>query len=275
MPSRKKAQGKARKAAKAEKAEEEGKKQSAVGANNEQQALGAQIQRLQLQDLFSEHDDDTTGDDCLHGHTLLPEDDVAHQFMKSFMGHYYDAVNADGRKLGPDKFHAAIKATDEDLGIQTTENEVRMDWVLSFLYGLGAQFILDDSESRARMHAEIACFFELLKCATFGTEQPEFFETQIADIHTLVSFYRKKIPCSCLDEKYEEVKSVSKVGLCRNLNCSLPGHLVKRSKMLYCTACGTTNYCSRDCQVEDWKRHKKTCNMKKHLAKHGVHPIKK
>eukprot|EP00985_Skeletonema_marinoi_P009744 scaffold4541_cov121-Skeletonema_marinoi.AAC.3 len=49
MPSRKKAQGKARKAAKAEKAEEEGKKQSAVGANTEQQqAVSAQIQRLQL-----------------------------------------------------------------------------------------------------------------------------------------------------------------------------------------------------------------------------------
>ena len=274
MPSRKKAQGKARKAAKAEKAEEEGKKQSAVGANNEQQALSAQIQRLQLQDLFSEHDDDTT-DNCLHGHTFLPEDDVAHQFMKSFMGHYYDAVNADGGKLGRGQIKTALDATDEDLGMQTLEDEVRMDWVLSFLYGFGTQFILDDSVRAARIHAEIACFFEHVKCATFGTKQPEFFETEVADIHTLVSFYRKKISCSCLDEKYKEVKSVSKVGLCRNPNCSLPGHLLKRSKMLYCTACGATNYCSRECQVEDWKRHRKTCNLHNHLAKHGIHPINK
>ena len=92
MPSRKKAQGKT---AKAKKAEEEGKKQSAVGrANNEQQqqqAISAQIQRLQHKICFQNTTyDDTTDDNCLHGHTSLPEDNVAHQFMKSFifMAHY-------------------------------------------------------------------------------------------------------------------------------------------------------------------------------------------
>jgi hypothetical protein len=30
-----------------------------------------------------------------------------------------------------------------------------------------------------------------------------------ADEHTLVKFFRKRIPCSCLDEKYQEVKQIT------------------------------------------------------------------
>lgn len=273
MPSRKKAQGKARQAAKAEKkAAEEGKKQSTVG--NEQQALDAQIQRLRLQDLFAEHDDDTTDDDCYHGYSVLPEGDVAHQFVKSFMGHYCDAVNVDG-KIGPTKFKAALDATDETLGFHALQDEAKVDWILSFLYGIGTQLILDDNEDHACVHAEVASFFELWKCGTFGTKQPELFETNHADIHTLVSFFRRNIPCSCLDEKYKEVKSGTRVGLCHNPNCSLPGHLVKRRKMLYCTRCGTTNYCSRECQVEDWPRHRKNCSLQDYLAGKGIYPVEK
>lgn len=122
---------------------------------------------------------------------------------------------------------------------------------------------------------EVASFFEVWKCGTFGTKQPELFETNHADIHTLVSFFRRNIPCSCLDEKYKEVKSVTRVGLCHNPNCSLPGHLVKRRKMLYCTRCGTTNYCSRECQVEDWPRHRKNCSLQDYLAGKGIYPVEK
>ena len=129
MPSRKKAQGKARKAAKAEKRR-----------SNSRQALGAQIQRLQLQDLLS----DTDNYDCLHGHTVLPEEDVAHQFITSFVSHYYDALNSDGR-LGP-KNYEALNATDEMLGYHTLQDIARVDWCLSFLYGVGTQHILDGDE---------------------------------------------------------------------------------------------------------------------------------
>ena len=57
-----------------------------------------------------------------------------------------------------------------------------------------------------------------------------------ADDHTLVSYYRKRIPCaSLLDEKYKEVKSVKKMGRCYNKTCSLPGGKVERRKMFSCT----------------------------------------
>ena len=84
-------------------------------------------------------------------------------------------------------------------------------------------------------------------------------ELDCADDHTLVQFFRKRIPCACLDEKYKAVKSVKKMGICRNKTCSQPGNLVERSKMFCCTQCGEANYCSIECQKDDWKSHKEVC----------------
>ena len=86
------------------------------------------------------------------------------------------------------------------------------------------------------------------------------YEWHAADDHTLVSYYRKRISCSCLDEKYKEVKSVKKMGRCYNLNCHHPDGRVERSKMFSCTRCGVANYCSVECQRADWKEHKEFCD---------------
>jgi hypothetical protein len=80
-----------------------------------------------------------------------------------------------------------------------------------------------------------------------------------SDLHTLVSFFRKRIPCKCLDEKYEEVKFITKIGICCNEFCTLPDRKVERSKILYCAQCDQVGYCSRACQKADWKEHKEIC----------------
>lgn len=51
-----------------------------------------------------------------------------------------------------------------------------------------------------------------------------------------------------------------KIGICNNLECPLPDRLrVKRSGMVYCAKCNHVNYCNRECQKSDWKRHKEYC----------------
>ena len=77
-------------------------------------------------------------------------------------------------------------------------------------------------------------------------DEVKFIELIEADEHTLVKFLRKNIPCPCLDEKYKEVKSVTKMGVCGNLECSLPNRMAERSTMLCCTGCRIANYCSRN-----------------------------
>mmetsp|Transcript_16030 Transcript_16030/g.24815 ORF Transcript_16030/g.24815 Transcript_16030/m.24815 type:complete len:100 (+) Transcript_16030:516-815(+) len=41
------------------------------------------------------------------------------------------------------------------------------------------------------------------------------------DIHTLVKFFRRRIPCRCLDKKYEQVKGFKKLGHCYNPECTI------------------------------------------------------
>ena len=77
------------------------------------------------------------------------------------------------------------------------------------------------------------------------------------DEHTLVKYLRKRIPCSCLDEKYNEVKSITRMGLCFNAQCT--SDIVQRSKMMCCARCGEVNYCSRECQKAAWPEHKTNC----------------
>ena len=90
----------------------------------------------------------------------------------------------------------------------------------------------------------------------------KLWEIFIADDHTLVSFFRKRITCSCLDKKHKEVKSIKKMGYCNNDKCPLPGGKVERSKMLYCTRCSVAYYCSRDCQEAAWSEHREICKKK-------------
>jgi hypothetical protein len=75
-----------------------------------------------------------------------------------------------------------------------------------------------------------------------------------------VKYLRKNIPCNCLDEKYKEVKSITKMGVCRNPQCQVPDGRVERSKMLYCTRCCVVNYCCRECQEAAWPVHKEFCD---------------
>jgi hypothetical protein len=80
-----------------------------------------------------------------------------------------------------------------------------------------------------------------------------------SDDHTLVSFYRKRVTCSCLDAKHKEVKSINKMGYCNNDQCPLPGRRAERKDMVYCILCGYANYCSRECQEAAWPEHKGIC----------------
>ena len=91
---------------------------------------------------------------------------------------------------------------------------------------------------------------------------PKTREVYNADLHkhTLVKFYRRRIQCACLDEKYEEVKSITKMGRCYNPECPIPFGFVERSKTMYCSRCLCVTYCSLGCQKADWRKHQVACD---------------
>jgi hypothetical protein len=130
-----------------------------------------------------------------------------------------------------------------------------LSWTASFFLANGTQHLLDGKDSCARRDCAFISYFDRSRAAF---NMPKLCELLMADKHTLVSFFRKRINCSCLDELYKKVKSIPKIGLCYNPYCK-HGRVVTRSKTKCCSQCRGANYCSRRCQAALWPRHRKAC----------------
>ena len=135
---------------------------------------------------------------------------------------------------------------------------------------LGTRYIIEGNGSTARRVACFADYFEQRMAKHLRKTQPminlyKVVELDWADDHTLAKFLRKGIPCKCLDQKYKEVKSVTKMGICCNPQCGHPDRKVERSKMFCRTRCSQVWYCSPECQRNHWSRHKQICHRDSEL----------
>ena len=150
------------------------------------------------------------------------------------------------------------------------DDAAKMENAISTFLCMGTQDLLESKYDDARNRATFARYFEQYVAVEVKQTQalhnwPKIEEAREADLHTLVSFFRHRIPCSCLDKIYEEVKHITKMGGCWSPNCSIPGRTLERSKTMCCSRCRNVIYCSRECQVADWSRHKPFCD--KHSAR--------
>lgn len=125
-----------------------------------------------------------------------------------------------------------------------------MECIKSCYLAEGTKSILDGNTNDARIEATITKLLEGLITdqkngyANSQAGSPaKMAELYLADEHTLVQFFRKRISCSCLDEKYKEVKSITKMGRCWNEKCPLPDRRAVRSEMVCCSRCHQENYC--------------------------------
>ncbi len=248
MPSRKKAKGKARKAAKqAAKAKES---EAAVAANQRlKESLEAQTQRLQISQIHG-----LLSMKCHHG--FDGKSTICHEFIETIIPVFLSSQ---------DNVLAALKAVHEATAEKYADvYSSKLESIVSIFSAVGTEAFLRGDINSAQLYAALTCHFEELIAVYIGKTKAlvnwtKILELDRADDHTLAKFFRKRIPCHCLDEKYKEVKSVKKMGMCYNLNCSQPGRKAERSKMLCCTRCGAANYCSIECQKNDWKKHKEIC----------------
>jgi hypothetical protein len=87
-----------------------------------------------------------------------------------------------------------------------------MKLFVSYCLDSGTVAALDGKDDFARIYASVAFYVEE-KIARFEinfTYSAKMVELYYADEHTLVQFFRKRIPCSCLDEKYKESDTLQK-----------------------------------------------------------------
>lgn len=243
MVSKKKAKGKARKAAKALREQAEQQRETSA---LETQKSG----RVKINDAV-----------CYHGY--WKEERFVTEFIKAFLDEYNDPTK--GRDL-KESLEGARKATYENAKYAVVwKDEDKLELVISCFLFVATRHVLNGITQQASVNVCIANYLEQHVACTFRHTQsviagPKISELLDADIHTVVSYLRKRIPCSCLDKKYQEVKNIKKMGECCNPRCSLPENRVERSKMLCCTRCRQVNYCSRECQKAAWPTHKANCD---------------
>lgn len=214
---------------------------------------------------------------CRHGFLPSPDGvEVYNKFLDEFMKAFDNAPfdNVDGSSYGNGFYHGYLATKKKYAHIWNDSD--KLEWIISRFVAGGTQCILDgdnmpNSKHNARLGATYANYFEQYIAMYVLKTQPvgimdygkinELSGNNDDDLHTLIRFYQKRIPCSCLDEKYTEIRSAPKVGLCFYNNCPLPGRKMERKNMSYCTRCRLANYCSSECQKADWPRHKKNCNI--------------
>ncbi len=248
---RKRNQGKARKAARAAKA-----KQEAEERGNNEIAKNELEQPLAAPSLLPR---------CRHGaDNLTDEDIICLQLADPFATELYQcrrAANGDVLKCLQATHDATLDAfADVWCDAAKMENEI------SCFLCAGTQNILEGNYDSARDCATAARY--LKQYIAVGLEKtlavfdfPKIVETYYSDMHTLVKFFRKRIPCTCLNEKYEEVKDITKLGFCFNPQCTVSLTEVERSKTMCCSRCRNVTYCSRECQISHFTKHKRACDM--------------
>eukprot|EP00985_Skeletonema_marinoi_P018059 scaffold10022_cov156-Skeletonema_marinoi.AAC.16 len=248
---RKRNQGKARKAAKAKAREEAGE------SNNDQTTNGS------LCMILPNGTQRYSTVKCLHG--FNKKDKICVEFVNAFK---------DAFKCEADKYDAAgipswhpsclleAESATMDKYAEVWNDSAKIEIAINCLLSTGVQNIMLGYNNGALNDATLARYLEqhiavALKETQANVNWPKLYELG-ADIHTLVKFLRKRIPCKCLDEKYQQVKSITKMGFCDGPQCRFPR--VDRCKTFYCSRCRGVTYCSRKCQEADWTEHQVTCD---------------
>ena len=293
MPSKKKARSKARRATKSRKAKDDDavngidsgmqrlqignkKKISKDEDDDEETLLEAAInlaaaEREELE--AAAKNEANNSQICIHGVQPLPGYQDRRLFLELFVDEY-NACYASNIRIDH-IFRRAYEATKPKFA-EVWNDPDKIQYLVSCYLNLAVDKILvGDYPSSGGGSAMLASFFEQWAAVVVDAKEAQascdwnIFEAMCdwskivelfnCDEHTLVSFCRKRIPCKCLDSKYKEVKSITKMGICHNGSCSLPGHNAPRSEMLCCTQCRKANYCSRECQVAHWPLHRPDC----------------
>ena len=263
--SRKKAKGKARKAAQAEK--NEAAEKAMEVAKSFRLLEQSQILRLRINNLSS------MMPTCLHGFDpfRFPDDEICIKFIRSFVREFYKCIFAE-QYISKGQWGlvaALLEARDATNEYSVWYDADRIKQVISYFLHNGTMHILggkEDGSSYATHSALFARFFEQWLAWEVHKSQhcmnlPKVVECGMAqsDEHTIVKFFWRRIRCSCLDKSYEEVKSIPKMGMCFNPKCRHPKRFVERSELRCCSRCRIITYRSRECQIADWSSHNNFC----------------
>ena len=273
MPSRKRNQGKQRKAKAASAATA-----TATSASSEASQLSEQDDKLaQLINNLSLKK-------CNHGRPTLADEGACKLFMMEFERSLVlsDDVMTNFRSLFANVGEAFQSAADHSC-ILSNHND--MEKARACLLALGADFLLKavhithvgTLEQAAMVTEQASAVAVAIVLCENSSDTRQLLETNLdvvpdqvrvanpavmqkigdlfgGNLRETVSFFAKRLDCSCLKDLYKQVKGGKKTAFC--CHC----HQTKeRKSLMLCSECKIAQYCSAKCQKENWPKHKNHC----------------
>ena len=207
---------------------------------------------------------------CYHGSQSLPQGHVIHKYLTQFGCTWIKILAEQQACMSSGAAYKALLATIDNYS-EIWENEQVKSMLQARLLSNGANLLLDGGNDLAVMHAAgmamaivVLGFHEPGKRPEEVLESSENFKLlhKHADVfdccqRAVTKFYAKRIPCSCLDQRYALSRALlTKTGLCSNCK-----QRKERSKLFMCQACRLDFYCGEECQKAHWPVHKKDCKI--------------
>ena len=198
--------------------------QKVSAAAEAEESLEDQLSKLQLSDgpsMQLKEDDDSL--QCTHGYVALPDGHIGQDIIAALTQTLDLAGDLEDLRLVLQALQSSSQAFPN-----VWENAHTMERINSFFISRGVQFVLEGKEgiSLAAVAFLVNVIEQRRACRVLRTQETpkmsKFLEVANGDTRTLISFFRKHIPCKCLDERYREAKALKKTGTCGNAYCSLP-----------------------------------------------------
>eukprot|EP00594_Rhizosolenia_setigera_P005513 CAMPEP_0178950682 /NCGR_PEP_ID=MMETSP0789-20121207/6788_1 /TAXON_ID=3005 /ORGANISM="Rhizosolenia setigera, Strain CCMP 1694" /LENGTH=250 /DNA_ID=CAMNT_0020631435 /DNA_START=126 /DNA_END=875 /DNA_ORIENTATION=- len=189
---------------------------------------------------------------CNHGGVSYPEGHPGRDFANKFLNEMIH--EDDGMK--------ALKNTYEWENHHEVWNDAMMrKMVIDELLSVGTDDLLENYTTHAREFAKAITILEACSgegttfCSAMSSRLEKLGYLKGAGDRDVVRFYKKRLSCLCLEEKYSLLKeSQDRVSEC--FHCK---QITKGKKLKICIRCKHAHYCSMECHELDWPTHKKDC----------------
>ena len=251
MRSRKRNKGRDRKAKKAELEAEKIEKDMAVSRNAWQSEARGEVQGRKLIH-------------CDHGCSMVPE---GNHIVVGIMDVFYsNGFRADSDKKS--EIFNILKITFATYP-EVWDNENYRQMTINILIKIGTNCLLMVEKVTEGLidlatavvvlenYDGLGDLFSAINCRGSIKKIRELFMGGCSTFRDLLKFFRKRTQCSCLKKMHLEArKTLPKLGGCQR--CA---RVKERALLMVCSRCMIDQYCSRECQIADWSRHKKcTCD---------------
>ena len=198
---------------------------------------------------------------CTHGwdHTEYSDNHDCHKFIEATIEAF------ERTKSISDIFDAAEKAALEHKYPEIWKDPSKLEWIASAFVSIGVEaYSCEDEDFLCVSSAAFSEWIHQYIAHDHHKSLPTLYSARLnellfADERRIISYLKKRIPCSCLNSSYNVVKHLPKHGLCCFSGCS---HIkIELGRMWSCEGCRREHYCSETCQAAEWSCHREDCKV--------------